>query len=246
MYSEQWYSLTSDPRIINTIKGVLIDFDSVVIQARAPRPITFSADEQLAVDHELGKLLSKRVIQRAEHAPDQFLSNIFLREKRDGTHRIILNLKALNEDVQYHHFKMDTLKSALELVSKDCFFCSIDFKDAFYSLRVHPSHRKYLRFIWKGELYQFRCLVMGLSEAPRKFTKIVKVMLSELRKQGILIVAFIDDTLVVDESEAECQNATNASVKLFDDKGMTIHRLNQCSPPCKLSNTWALLLTLST
>ena len=42
---------------------------------------------------------------------------------------------------------------------------------------------------------------MGLSEAPRKFTKVIKVLLSVLRQEGIKIVAFIDDTLVVDDSE---------------------------------------------
>jgi hypothetical protein len=118
---------------------------------------------------------------------------------------------------------MDTLKSALELVTPNCYFCSVDFKDAFYSVRVHPKHRKYLRFIWNDKLFQFRCLVMGLSEAPRKFTKIIKVLLSELRKLGILIVAFIDDTLVVDESEQQCQIATNTAVAEFDAKGITVH-----------------------
>jgi hypothetical protein len=205
------------------VKGVIIDFDTAVQQIKLPKPIKFSATENNAVDVELTKLLAKHVIQPATHSPGQFISNIFLREKRDGSHRVILNLRELNKDVQYHHFKMDTLKSALELVTENCHFCSVDFKDAFYSVRVNPRHRKYLRFLWNNNLYQFRCLVMGLSEAPRKFTKIIKVLLSELRKQGILIVAFIDDTLIVDDSAEHCQLATNIAVSDFDSKGITIH-----------------------
>ena len=49
---------------------------------------------------------------------------------------------------------------------------SLDLKDAYYTVGVNPSHRKYLRFIWKNVLYQFTCLPNGLSSCPRKFTKL--------------------------------------------------------------------------
>lgn len=48
---------------------------------------------------------------------------------------------------------MDTLKSAINLVKKDCYFASIDLKDAYHSA-VHPSDRKYLQFVWEEELFQ--------------------------------------------------------------------------------------------
>ena len=38
---------------------------------------------------------------------------IFIFPKKDGTYRLILNLKNLNDHVEYHHFKMDTLQSAI-------------------------------------------------------------------------------------------------------------------------------------
>ena len=36
------------------------------------------------------------------------ISPIFIRPKKDGSHRVIFYLKKLNEAVSYHHFKMDT------------------------------------------------------------------------------------------------------------------------------------------
>ena len=46
---------------------------------------------------EIEKLLNKQVIREVTHIPGEFVSNIFLREKRDGGFRIILNLKPLNK-----------------------------------------------------------------------------------------------------------------------------------------------------
>ena len=59
-----------------------------------------------------------------------YLSPIFLREEKDNNHRLILNLKELNEFVPQHHFKMDALRSALNMTIKICFMASIDFTDA--------------------------------------------------------------------------------------------------------------------
>jgi hypothetical protein len=76
------------------------------------------------------KLLDKGVSVGSSHEPDEFISNIFL-QKKDGTYRMILNLKQLNEFIVYRHFKMDSLQAATELMKPGCFMASIDLKDAY-------------------------------------------------------------------------------------------------------------------
>ena len=83
---------------------------------------------------------------------------------------MILDLKRLNEDIIYHHFKMDTLQKALTLVFPNCYMASIDLKDAYYSVSIPETDRKFLRFEWDGQLWQFDCMPDGLALAPRKFT----------------------------------------------------------------------------
>ena len=60
---------------------------------------------------------------------------------------------------------------------------SIDLRDAYYSIPVSPTYRKYLKFIWRDQLYQFTCLPMGLSSSPRIFTKIMKPVFAHLRSE---------------------------------------------------------------
>ena len=101
-----------------------------------------------------------------------FFSNIFLRPKKDGSFRPIINLRWLNAFVAYHHFKMETIRTAIQLIRPNCFMASIDLKDAYLSVPIAKEYRIYLRFAWQNKVYEFTCLPFGLECAPRVFTKV--------------------------------------------------------------------------
>ena len=44
---------------------------------------------------------------------------------------------------------------------------SIDLSDAYLHIPIHPSSRKYLRFCYKAQVFQFTSLPFGLATAPR-------------------------------------------------------------------------------
>lgn len=93
----------------------------------------FNAIESEVIYQEIKKLLNMGAIVEASHeTEDQFLSSIFVRPKKSGEYRVILNLKKLNEYVVYHHFKMDTFESAVNLIKKNCFMASVDIRHAYH------------------------------------------------------------------------------------------------------------------
>ena len=49
-----------------------------------------------------------------------FMLSLFAREKRDGFHRMILNLKQLNKNAEHEHFKIDSLRSVLIILRPNC------------------------------------------------------------------------------------------------------------------------------
>ena len=119
---------------------------------------------------------------------------------------------------------MDTLEKAIKLMRPGCYMTSIDLKDAYYSIPIAPEHRKYLKFIWKDELYAFNSFSMGLSSSPRVFTKLFKPFFSALRSQfGHTCLAYIDDSLYLGESYLECEEAILRTVQLFISLGFKIH-----------------------
>ena len=100
-----WQELTSDPEILNTVKGLNIDFIANPWQRKARIQKKSSLGESKVIESEINKLLVKGVIIPTTHEPGEFISTIFFRPKPDGTHRMILNLKKLNESVVNRHSK---------------------------------------------------------------------------------------------------------------------------------------------
>ena len=117
---------------------------------------------------------------------------------------------------------MENLKSAITLMSPNRYMASIDLKDAYYSVSVDTNHRKYLRFIWKNQLFQFTCLPNGLSSAPRIFTKLMKPVYSSLRCKGFENVGYIDDTYLKGSTFHDRETNVSTTVKLFTDLGLTL------------------------
>lgn len=108
------------------------------------------------------------------HVLDEYISKTFLMPKKDGTYTLLFNVKELNEHVHYLHFKMDTFKSALKLVSQDCWFASVDLKDAYYSVPLHEDHRKFLRLEWNSVCYEFFVLTHETFLFTKSIYEIVK------------------------------------------------------------------------
>ena len=219
-----WRTITRDYNILNLIYGTEIELvDANLKQEILPEPYNYSKQKRLKIDVEIKKMLSKGVIILCDRDKDGFVSNIFTRDKPDGSVRIILDLSEFNKNVTYRHFKMDSLQTAIDLMSRNCLMASIDWKDAYYSVPIAKHHQKFLQFEWEGQNYCYTCYPNGLSSAPRLFTKLTKVLFSELRKKGFLCTNYIDDCLLVGNSVMECKENVIATVEMSTQAGFVIH-----------------------
>ena len=67
----------------------------------------------------------------------------------------------------------------------------------------------------RGQFWQYDCMPNGLALAPRKFTKLIKPVFAKLREEGHVSIFFIDDSLLVSESEKASILNVQATVQLF-------------------------------
>ena len=81
-----------------------------LVQNNLPRLSVFSKMEEEVIETEINKLLAYNVIIESKHCDGEFISPIFVVPKKDGTFRMILNLKALNEQFNMYILKWTRLK----------------------------------------------------------------------------------------------------------------------------------------
>ena len=222
-YFSEWAKLTSDPEILQTVAGDKITFDTIPPESNHAKACCVSKQTEMKMSKEVHDMLAKKIIIVSSHEQNEFLSPIFPRDKPDGGIRIILNLKKLNQYIEYLHFKMDNIKVILANVTKGCFMASIDLKQAYFSVKIDEEYQKYLKFQWQGNMYQFTCYPNGLAPCPRKFTKLMKVPLSYLRERRHLIVGYLDDFFLQAKSHSRCRDSVIASISLLQKLGFTVH-----------------------
>ncbi len=219
----EWEKLTSDPEIIQIVKGDIIRFEMPPPEKTTAKPCNVSPENKELIDLEIRDMFEKEIIIKTSHEDGEFVSPIFPRPKPDGRLRIILNLKQLNGYMEYLHFKMDNIKTVLSNVTRDCLMASIDLKSAYYSIKIDDEYQKFLKFKYDDELYQFTCYPNGLAPCPRKFTKVMKVPTSYLREIGHFILGYIDDFFLKANNTQKCNEAVEAAINLFQKLGFTIH-----------------------
>jgi hypothetical protein len=167
--------------------------------------------------------MAKAAIEEVGEEPDQFLGFIFPRPKRDGSIRPIFNLKELNQFIPYEHFKMEGVHMALDMIKTSSWFTKLDLKDAYMSVLMKPEVRKWLKFRWRGQLFQYRTCPFGLASAPRMFTKILKPVCAILRRLGVQMVIYLDDMIFINSDPQMLSMQTQSAVWLLQRLGFMIN-----------------------
>ena len=177
-----WKTITEDSWILQSVVGHKIEFLNVPCQSQSRIPVAEvnSQPQRETIQKEVDKLLLKGAVTVEEPVVGQFISSLFLIPQKSGKLRPVINLHSLNTFVNYRHFKMEGIKFVKDLLMPGDFGGLIDLKDAYFMIPIYEGHRKYLRFVWQGQLFQFTCLPFGLSSAPRTFTKILKPVAAQL------------------------------------------------------------------
>lgn len=180
-----------------------------------PCPVFMNRHVANQLNLSVQKLLKLHAIEKCEPTGDQFISSYFLREKQDHSHRFILNLKGLNIFIKKEHFKIEDIRTAINLLNRGDWMCKLDIKDAYLLIPIASEHKKYLRFIYQHQLYQFTALPFGLTSAPYIFTKVMKPLINWLRKLGIILVVYLDDFFIIGRSKSECSEHTIIVARLL-------------------------------
>jgi hypothetical protein len=152
---------------------------------------------------------------------------VFHGEKR----RVVVDYTMQNEILGARKFKMGTLADlAPQLRPGDALF-KAELQDSYYHLRLRHCERDKLLFRIAGRWFRPLALNCGLLPAPWLFTKFLRLVVWELRRQGHRVISYMDnlsgaprtnhgDTPAI---QADSAQAGREIRELFGKPGLKLH-----------------------
>ena len=126
-------------------------------------------------------------------------------------------------------FTYVNLDQVCSSVTPGCYFSVLDIKSAYRSVNVHPENRCYQGFIWDlqsngfPEYYEDNCLCFGLRSAPYLYTQITEFIVRTMNRLGVTdVYGYLDDFIVIGQSELECKTSMSTLIDLLQDLGFVV------------------------
>ena len=217
-FTSTWEKITQDPWVLQVIQGYQIEFMKPPVQLGPARMPSLTPTLETVLDQEVQELLNKEAVHLVKQpvVTEGFISS-------DGGNRPVVNLKPLNQYITYEHFKMEGIHMLRDLLKLGDWLVKIDLKDAYLTVPIWINHQKYLRFLWKDSMLEFACLPFGLASAPRVFTKLMKPVVALLRQQGIRLIIYLDDILIMAESSDLVLHQAASALNLLESLGFIVN-----------------------
>ena len=179
-------------------------------------------------------LIAKGAVEHVPLPSPGFYSRLFVVWKTSGSWRPVIDLSHLNRFVDVSHFQMETIQSVLLSVRQGDWMASIDLKEAYLQVPVHPASRHFLRFVFRGQVYQFKALCFGLSTAPQVFTRVMAPVSAILHSLGIRMRRYLDDWLVQSSSRESLLTDLQTVLGLCHELGIVINPLKSNLVPSQV------------
>ena len=155
-------------------------------------PITYAA----FVTSEIAELLASGAIEKCQSRP-HCISPITYVPKKGNRLRLVIDLRKLNEHIQTPSFKYEDINIVLDQIQQGDKLISLDLRNGFQHVLVHPADRNLLGFRWQNIWYRFCVLPFGLSCSPYFFCKILCTVSNFLREHSMWICIYMDDILLM-------------------------------------------------
>ena len=196
----------------------LKDKDSVV--NTPPYQIPFKYKTLLR--EEIARLQTDGTIRPSTSA---FNSPVLCVKKPDGSLRLCIDLRKLNEVIEVNDFPLPRIADILNSLGTAQVFSTLDLKSAFLQLELEESSKKYTAFSCEGTKYEFEKLPFGLRNSPAIFQSLMVTVLNKLL--GVVCFCYLDDVIIYSDSELSHLEDLKSVFKRLEQANLSL-KLEKC------------------
>lgn len=181
-------------------------------------------DKTLRLELEHGKITHTNSTPNCVHA-------IAAISKKGGGIRNVVDCKR-PLGISINNFMCTTCEkfhyTSLDIVSADitpaCFMAVLDIKSAYRAVNIDPTQTKFQGISWtfdtEKQYFLDNCLSFGLTCSPFIFTMLTDFVIRAMRRRGFLkVFGYIDDYIILADSQEECVFVLNTLIRLLRTLG---------------------------
>ena len=147
--------------------------------------------ERDLIRDEVDKMRAQGVVVESD---SPWSSPPVLVKKKDGTVRFCIDYRNLNEVTVPDQYPLPRIDDVLDALEHGRYFSVIDLKSGYWQIPMRAGDAAKTAFRTADGLFQFTVMPFGLRNAPATFQRLMDVVFSGLKWQGLLV--YLDDIIV--------------------------------------------------
>ena len=180
---------------------------------RQPLALQAVTSEQVRIWLELG-------VVRKSTSP--YNSRVVLAKKKDGTYRVCLDFRALNQETVTTPFPLPNIGSVLERLQGSRYFCRLDLSSGFLQVPLSEESARFTAFSTEDGHFEFLRMPFGLRNAPLHFQSVMTEVLGPILHRGA--EDYMDDCLIHSPTMEGLCGLLRRALELLKAHGLRLNR----------------------
>lgn len=157
--------------------------------------------EQEELQVQIAELLEKKFIKPSV---SPYNSPILFVKKKDGSYRLCIDYRALNNRTIKNKFPLPFIEDILDRVSQAKIFSKLDLMSGYHQVQIDPKDRYKTAFSTPHGHYEWVVMPFGLTNAPATFQYLMNNVLREYINNFVTV--YLDDILIYSDTIEEHEN----------------------------------------